>query len=482
MISQTTRPLIIVASLCLLLSQTALAAPSQHDQLKGPFTTVAQVSRQCLSCHAREGEELLHSSHWTWKRQRLLNGQKEVSYSKNNGLSTFALAAGANPSKCLSCHISSNLLDQDFDPTSAENIDCLVCHDTSGNYSREQGRPAPGLDLAAIARQVGIPTAANCLSCHGPAGDSGGSKLHPGIEADVHLQPDGAGLSCQDCHPTQGKHSFVRLLSSPPGLQQQSGCAACHSSSPHAQQQLNRHTETISCSSCHIPWYGSDQAALVGWNWLLRSAQPLYQQQGKSRTALMSANGIFRARMIQPSYLWDSGMDTIYRRGDKIEQAGTTVLQGPAPRTARSTIAPFSAVFATQSMDRKYRYLISPLLSPESSLTLLSANRQEAAREGMRKLRLPFSGEIAYTSTVSFHRLNHGVRPAAEALDCMDCHGKTSRLDWPALGYEMDPWQDLPRPGRATQAPGQSDPGDAPQLKIAPIREIILPEEGSEQP
>ena len=33
----------------------------------------------------------------------------------------------------------------------------------------------------------------------------------------------------------------------------------------------------------------------------------------------------------------------------------------------------------------------------------------------------------------------HEVRPADQALRCLDCHGHSGRLDWQALGYEADP-------------------------------------------
>ena len=33
----------------------------------------------------------------------------------------------------------------------------------------------------------------------------------------------------------------------------------------------------------------------------------------------------------------------------------------------------------------------------------------------------------------------HMVQPTHEALQCVDCHGESGRLDWLALGYPGDP-------------------------------------------
>ena len=66
------------------------------------------------------------------------------------------------------------------------NIDCFICHDTTGTYKKHPtangGGGPPALmvdgeltvvedaDLTEIAFNVGTPTRANCLACHATAG------------------------------------------------------------------------------------------------------------------------------------------------------------------------------------------------------------------------------------------------------------------------------------------------------------------------
>jgi hypothetical protein len=58
---------------------------------------------------------------------------------------------------------------------------------------------------------------------------------------------------------------------------------------------------------------------------------------------------------------------------------------------------------------------------------------------GARLAGLNYSGKYGFTETLMYWPLTHGVVPKDKALTCNDCHGATSRLNWQALGYGMDP-------------------------------------------
>lgn len=454
---------------------TATAAPPlAHTQIHGPFVTVQDVTAACLVCHPKQGEDILHSSHWTWKRQRLVDGEQQT-FSKKNGLTTFAIAAGANPSQCLTCHISTNLLDERFDPTAPVNIDCLVCHDATGMYMRTTNGVAKEQNLEFIAQQVDKPRPQNCLICHGTGPELAGQKIHNGIERDVHLIGQGGSLTCQNCHPSEGQHRFQRELVSQPGAQQAKGCAVCHTETPHKQRQLNEHAEIINCETCHIPTYGTDNPALVGWNWISQGPLTLYQKGGSTPAPLFMDNGTIQAHNMQPVYLWDDGSDSIYTRGKKTQKNGVTMLQTPSKRSAASKIAPFTVMQGTQLIDAKYRYLVSPELPADGTLQLSPAQIEEAATKGMQQLRLPFSGAVHFTTTMTYRRLSHGVTSTANTLGCMDCHGKQATMNWQALGYAMDPWGDK----EAAAVPITSQPNseqNAP-LQLPPIEESTIPME-----
>lgn len=456
-------------------AHTATAAPPlAHTQILGPFVQVQDVTAACLVCHPKQGEDILHSSHWTWKRQRLIDGEQQT-FSKNNGLTTFAIAAGANPSQCLTCHISTNLLDERFDPTAPVNIDCLVCHDSTGMYKRTTNGIAEKQDLEYIAQQVDMPRPENCLTCHGTGAKLAGQKIHHGIERDIHLIGQGGSLSCQSCHPSEGRHQLVRELVSQPGVQQAKGCAVCHTDAPHKQRQLNEHAEIISCQTCHIPTYGTDNPALVAWNWISQGPLTLYQHQKDAPAPLLMDNGITQAYNMQPVYLWDDGSDSVYTRGMKTKKDGVTILQTPSKRSAASKIAPFSAMQGTQLIDAKYRYLISPVFSEDGTLRLSPAGIKEAATRGMQQLRLPFSGAFHFTTTTTYRNLNHGVTNTENALGCMDCHGRQGRINWQTLGYAMDPWGDTETAPVTIKSQPNAE-HNAP-IQLPPIEESTIPME-----
>lgn len=454
-------------------STGAFAEAGGHQELIGPFVNAQNVVVQCLKCHPKEGEDILQSSHWTWQRKRVIAGEEKL-YSKKTGLSTFAIQAGANPEQCLTCHISTNLLNERFDPTSAIHIDCLVCHDTTGRYQRNLGAPKEGLDLAAIARRVGRPTARNCSVCHGQECGLTGRRLHGTITSDIHFKQDGAALTCQNCHDFGNQHAFSRQVYANPVFKNQPGCQACHQGKAHVQDQLNEHAEKISCQTCHIPNYANTTPAMVNWNWYANANTPIFINSDSKRKPLINANGITLATNIEPVYFWDNGEDVLYQRGGKIDPSSTTMLQGPTTRTPRSKITPFSTTYGTQIYDAKYRYLISPKLTSDPLQLFPVDDWKITAEQGMLSLRLPFSGSIHSTQTVTYRRLNHGVLAAAQSLDCMDCHGKSGRMDWPSLGYEQDPWAGEAGHARSTGTPAMQDQQPSAD-EMEPVSETVLP-------
>jgi hypothetical protein len=456
---QTFRPGLFLAVLLFIIGGS-LAPPcalGNHQSLTGPFADARAVTEQCLSCHARQGEDILQSSHWTWERSRLI-GTERRTFAKKTGLTTFAVSVTANPSRCMTCHISTTLLSGRHDPSAAADIDCLVCHDTTGTYQRVLGAPVKSLDLTRIAANVGTPRPANCLTCHGRECGLTGLRGHGGFDDDVHLHHNGAALSCQQCHPGKGKHDMQRRLVPDEKDPKHTGCIACHSSSPHSRTQLNTHGTTIACQTCHIPVHGRTTPALVSWNWLYGSGMTV-DQYTRHPTPFLTTDGLTMATNLLPTYLWDTGGDRIYERGGRIEPERLTHLLAPLPRDQTAQIRPFSVLLGTQLYDDRYRYLISPALTRAAPTFFSDAGWDQIAAEGMNNLRLPFSGSLGFSTTASFRRLNHGVAPAAQALDCMDCHGKAARFPWTALGYAGDPWSDsniLARPGEKIAPPSAS--------------------------
>lgn len=418
-----------------------------HQQMQGPFTAAGEVVAACLECHPQQAAEVLSSTHWTWSRRATVNGES-VSYGKRDSLARFAIDPAANPSRCLGCHVSTDPGGIDPARPAPAMVDCLVCHDRTGTYRRPGSLSSPSLpepDLTRIARGVGRPSPANCAACHFadcglvPAG-TGGAR--PAGFADVHMSLSGGDFTCQTCHAPTGGHAFARQPapagdSAPDGR----GCAACHTETPHEQVILNRHGESITCQACHIPEDGRDRPILLEWNWITAGkTMPLHQNRSGTRLRIHDRNGLRALTDLEPVYLWDDGSDTVYTRGRRVQPGTLIVLQGPAEKSAGSKIAPFRAIHGVQLYDGKYRYLVSPLLQAEGPDLFASGRPDSLAAEGMKALVLPYSGQYAYTATVIYKRISHGVAPAGQALDCLDCHGRSGRMPWAELGFDADPW------------------------------------------
>jgi len=445
---------VTVPAFCLaaLFSAVPAHALQIHQQIQGAFATSRDVTGKCLECHSRQADDILHSIHWTWERQRMVNG-KNIRYGKKEALTGFAIDIRSNPSRCLSCHISSSIQGINRDPADPADIDCIICHDTTGQY-RRFARPVVDQknNFLSIARQVGKPSPRNCITCHfsecgltSPDQSSGGPRTRAlRMPSDVHMTADGEGFSCRRCHEPGKKHSFVRAMPRRPDvLDAGQGCSTCHSAAPHKLDRLNRHTKTIACQTCHIPKYAVRTPVIISWNWLLTGkTSEVFQQTADHRARLKDRNGFTLASEIEPVYRWDNGSDQVYQRGRRIQPGEVTPLQRPSDRSSASRIAPFRAVYGTQLYDAKYRYLISPLLSSKGVSLFSTADWNTVARQGMSALRLPYSGTFGFAPTVTYRRINHGVAPAAQALDCLDCHGRAGRMNWRELGYDQDPWQD----------------------------------------
>ena len=123
-----------------------------------------EITMECLSCHPAVGQSILRSAHWNWEglspdtrgyEHRNDLGKKQV-------LNNYCIHVGSNLERCTMCHIGYGWKDGSFDFSNTSNIDCLVCHDTTGTYKKAPpgaGYPMEEIDLIAVAKNVGHPEA-----------------------------------------------------------------------------------------------------------------------------------------------------------------------------------------------------------------------------------------------------------------------------------------------------------------------------------
>ena len=156
--------------------------PDHKELVKlAPGADALAVTKNCLSCHEKEGQAILKSAHWKWRGPSPFTqgNEKRNDLGKHfNTINNFCINLNSNWPRCTSCHIGYGWKDANFDFKDMNRIDCLVCHDTTGAYKKapaNAGFPEKGLDLVKVAQNVGRPSRATCgMNCHLVGGGSDG--------------------------------------------------------------------------------------------------------------------------------------------------------------------------------------------------------------------------------------------------------------------------------------------------------------------
>jgi octaheme c-type cytochrome (tetrathionate reductase family) len=432
--------------------RAAMARPAAHVDhatfFDGEFATGPEVTAACLQCHAEEGEDVLHSAHWTWAGDHTVRDGEDIAIGKKNLLNNFCISVESNWPACTTCHAGYGWRDETFDFDDATNIDCLVCHDQSGQYHKQGGTgglPADDVDLLEAARSVGRPTRANCGTCHfsgggGDAvkhGDLDGTMLHPTPEIDVHMGR--YDLQCVDCHRTLDHRIAGRSMSVSVSNTQRVLCTDCHAEAPHGDVRLDEHATALACQTCHIPEMAVRAPTKMSWDWSKAGED---RPDADPHEYLKIKGEFVYERNAMPEYYWYDGTATRYLKGDPTVADGVTDLNHPGgdAATAGAKIWPFKVHRGKQVRDANTGRLLIPKTFGEGGYWA-EFDWDRALRLGSEKSGLEYTGEYDFAATAMYWPLSHMVAPAERALQCADCHGPNSRLDFPALGYEGDPMQ-----------------------------------------
>ena len=438
---------------------------SQLDILKGPFETPQDVTKACLACHADAADEIMHTTHWTWEYVNEVTGQ---TVGKKNLINNFCIDIQSNEPRCTSCHIGYGWKDKNFDFTLQENIDCLVCHDTTGEYKKfptGAGLPvsepkefpagsgniwAPP-DLAKVAQNIGLTSRQTCGSCHfyGGGGDEvkhgdlDSSLVNPSFELDVHMSVDGQNFTCTTCHMTSDHEIVGSRYSMDP--EQWKGCETCHGEAPHALASLNQHTQKIACQTCHIPEYARGGIPTkMTWDWSkageLSDGKPVVRKDETGHVIYDGQKGEFTyGADVVPEYVWFNGQVQYTLAGDKIDPTGVVNInqfQGDKD-DPQARIWPVKRFEAIQPYDSVNNILIIPHLFGKDEFAYWgNYDWNNAITFGMEYAGLPYSGKYDFVTSQMYWPITHMVAPANQALTCRDCHtAQDSRLDFAGLGY-----------------------------------------------
>jgi hypothetical protein len=468
---------------------------NSHAGITGTFTTPAQVTAKCLTCHSSAGSSALSSLHGMMPTLSP-NVTNETGFSQKLGeINSFC--SYPNPamagSACLTCHPTLGK----FENLAAADLDCLMCHndsykrsfaaetdpakfrtvtdwqgtvktyvpaatDASGNfYVAFNWTAMPGLTALDLVKNVKKPTTTTCLNCHAKAGggdwvkrgDLGLNSANPTAVQDVHLASvanGGAGLSCTSCH-VPSNHKIpgrgIDLRPTETGVTVKK-CVDCHigmdSGSGHTALGINaatdRHVKRIACQACHIANFGKGGATEMSRNWTIPTwSATLCNGQGAWKGEEVTASNVV------PDLTFFNGTSYVYKVGQSLDHldpiTGLTSLAdangGINDAVGVSKLVPIkrhqsTMAYMTSGPD------INKLIPYDVTWQFMTGFNDQAAENG--KSFAGYVGTHGWKMVEAELAINHGVAPRANAATCAQCHGTSilntstlSKLD--KLGY-----------------------------------------------
>jgi len=451
----------------LLMMALPLLAEDHSEYLEGPFSDVHEVTETCLACHEDAAESFLHSIHWTWGSDPAVVNRDDPAFrtGKRNVLNNFCIGLAGNEPRCTSCHAGYGWQDAGFDFNDPINIDCLVCHESTGTYQKFptmagypvtetkefSGKTFTPPALERIARSVGGPvTRQACGSCHFYGGGGNNVKhgdleaalIDPSRDLDVHM--GGADMLCVDCHETYDHQIPGQAMSVTPHNSKTLTCENCHGETPHEKYAyyLDRHSESLACQTCHIPEFARANPTKMSWDWS--------QAGDKDREVRMDAHGMPDYAVQKGAFTWGKDVIPVYRwyngesqrmlLGDPIDPEKVNVLSSPKGEKGDTAakIFPYKVHKGRQIADRKHRYLLPTHVYGGYWKHF---DWDQAVRVGAEAYGMEYSGRTVFVETEMYWEIDHMVAPKEHALHCGDCHSRKGkgRMDWQVLGYEGDP-------------------------------------------
>jgi octaheme c-type cytochrome (tetrathionate reductase family) len=369
--------------------------------------------------------------------------------------------------------------DDSFDFTAEANVDCLVCHDTTGeykkipglsghpNYERMEWPPHSGkfrepVDLKKVAQNVGKTSRATCGACHfygggGNAvkhGDLDNSLQNPLRYLDIHMDAKGLNFSCGKCHlsdshevsgsryaPTAADDKGVLMRGKADG-RNPTTCVACHGNTPHegnnfVTAKLNSHTDKIACQTCHIPEFARGNVSTkMTWDWstagkLDEEGHPIKQMASDGQVSYDSKKGHFTFdRYVIPEYVWFNGNIKYTLFGEKVTEDKVKIndFQGSAD-DPNSRIWPVKVFRGKQPYDTGNETLaVFHTAGKDDSAYWGNFDWDKALKVGMQSQGMNYSGEMTFVETEMSWPITHMVAPKEDALSCQQCHKENGRL------------------------------------------------------
>jgi octaheme c-type cytochrome (tetrathionate reductase family) len=459
---------------------TATGAYESVQLHQGYFTDHDyQGTQSCLNCHGLIGEDVMTTAHFKWEGVATnMTGFEGEIHGKNDLINNFCIAVPSNEGRCTQCHAGYGYADDTFAFNDPETVDCLVCHDQTGEYAKNlttAGLPVPTVDLNIVARSVGrndgVPTIENCIDCHAKAG--GGDNVKHGDlamalenttrEFDVHMGTDGGDFECTECHTVMknGDEVLSHGIGGMPYHSVDEGvmndCESCHGTAAAihvgstVEPVINTHT-TLACQVCHIPTFARETATKVEWYWedAGQDISPIPVDPVTGRETYAKKKGSFVwANNVRPTLLYFDGKwdRMIIGQNDQWTDPLPVVLSKPTAdyTTPGAMIYPFKKMIGNQPRDAGNQTMLVPHLfggAGGPNPYWVHYDWDLALTDGAAYVGQTYTGAYEFVDTEMYLTVNHEVAPREQAYGydglCVDCHLQ-DQVDWQALGWTDDP-------------------------------------------
>jgi len=435
-----------------------------------------QGTSTCLACHQKEAENFFHSQHYQWKGDapQIVNSNKQK-LGKMNTFNDFCTSPRGNwmgfvknsrgdvvSKGCSACHAGKGLLPSEtMSKQQLENIDCLICH--ASGYRRDLYEDDKGLvewkpilwknqeGLDSVAKRISAPTRAMCLRCHSASGGGPNFKrgdieyilANPTREHDVHMATEGKNMQCADCHAGKDHRVLGRGAdlsgSDTPGKPLTCSSSACHTGAMHKLPVLNKHTEAINCTVCHIPKFAREEPTDMVRDW----SKPSYNAETDKYSATITLQ-----KDVTPIYAWFNGFTRAQLPGEPANRLSDGSVGIMVPQGSRDD--PKAKIFAFKLHKGRL-----PLLSEKNWLIPITVEHffsngqiEPAVLNAAKENYGIDNAKFTWVETTRYMGIFHGVQPKENALKCSNCHGANGLMDWKALGYKGNPLSIKP-PARA---------------------------------
>jgi octaheme c-type cytochrome (tetrathionate reductase family) len=448
---------------------------SKFKELQKDFKDGPEVTEACLSCHTEAAKQVHRTQHWKWE---FLNPKTDQKLGKKHVINNFCTAIPSNQEFCTACHVGYGWKDDKFDFTSERNVDCLVCHDSTGTYKKpaglaghavykdmefppKSGKIMKAVDLKKVAQGVAKSSRDNCGACHfygggGDAvkhGDLDSSLKQPKKYLDVHMDKDGLNFTCGTCHATSGhavpgsrynptakdtdKHIRGKADSNP------ATCQSCHKDAPHQKgaeaARLNHHAGKIACQTCHIPEFArGGRATKMLWDWstagkLDQNGKPIVVKDSAGHEAYNSKKGDFKYETnVIPAYVWFNGQVDYTLRETKMDVGKVVKINsfGGSPTDGKSKIWPIKRFAGKQPYDvGNNQLVVFHTYGADDAAFWSNFDWDKALAFGMKEIGAEYSGKYGFVATEMSWPITHMVAPKGDALSCAQCHTAPGRLD-----------------------------------------------------